>query len=115
MNITGTWLYNEDFEYGKSEGEVELQQQGNEVTGTFSFTEKVENDYEIEVLEKVQGTIKDGKLLLESKQVRALQNNEVIDYLPNTFDIYLISEEKLVGSTYDSEDVCGVFVLKKKI
>lgn len=114
MNISGTWTYIEDFEYGKSEGEVEFTQDGNVVSGIFTFTEIVENDYKINVTEKVKGTMADGKLLLESFEVKALQNGRLIKYLPNTFEVHLVSEDKLVGSTYDNEDVCGVFVLERK-
>jgi hypothetical protein len=114
MNISGIWTYKEDFGFGESEGEVEFTQIGSEVSGTFTFTENVENDYKIDVTEKVKGTISDGKVLLESIEVIALQNNKEIDYLPNNFEIHRILENKLVGSTFDSEDVCGVFVLERK-
>lgn len=113
MNITGKWSYNEDFEFGKSNGEVVLQQEENLVKGTFTFTEEVEDDYRIEVVEKVQGTISDQKVLLKSVDVEAFQNGKKITYLPNNFDVFLTSENKLVGSTYDSEDVCGVFVMER--
>jgi hypothetical protein len=113
MNISGIWIYNEDFGFGKSEGEVKITQAENEVTGTFTFTEKVENAYKIDVVEKAKGIIYDGKVLLESIEVTALQNNKVIEYLPNSFEAHLVSENKLVGSTFDSEDVCGVFVLER--
>ncbi|MEN8116072.1 MAG: hypothetical protein ABFS16_03795 [Bacteroidota bacterium] len=113
MNISGTWKYNEDFGHGKSAGEVKLTQNGTEVTGIFTFTEKVENDYEINVVEKVRGTISEGKVLLESIEVTATQNGCSIDYLPNNFEVHLVSDNKLVGSTNDSEDVCGVFVLER--
>ena len=114
MNITGIWTYNEDFEFGKSEGEVEISQTGNKVTAIFSFTEKVENNYEIDVIEKTKGVISDGKVLLESVEVKAVQDNRKIEYLPNTFEVHLVSENKLVGSTFDSEEVCGVFVMDRK-
>lgn len=114
MNISGTWTYNEDFEYGKSKGEVELTQVGKKVSGIFIFTEEVENDYKINVTEEIQGTIADGKVLLESIKVNALQDGRIIEYLPNNFEVHLVSENKLVGSTFDSEDVCGVFVLERK-
>jgi hypothetical protein len=114
MDITGCWTYNEDFEYGTSLGEVELKQVKNEVTGIFTFTEKVEDNYEIEVTETVKGIVSEGKVLLESVAVTAKQNGIEIEYLPNTFEVHLVSENKLVGSTYDSEDVCGVFVLERK-
>ncbi|NOQ25164.1 MAG: hypothetical protein GQ564_07350 [Bacteroidales bacterium] len=113
MNIKGVWSYNEDFEFGKSTGEVELQQLDDKVSGIFTFTEEVEKDYKIEVVEKVQGTIINGKVLLESVEVKATQNNKEIHYLPNCFDVFLVSENKLVGSTYDSEEVCGVFVMER--
>lgn len=114
MNITGKWSYNEDFEFGKSVGEVELLQEGNMVKGTFTFTEEVEDDYKIDVIEQVQGTISDQKVLLKSVEVEATQNGKRINYLPNNFEVFLTSENKLVGSTYDSEDVCGVFVMERK-
>lgn len=113
MNISGKWDYKEDFEYGKSAGEAEFIQEQNIVKGVFKFTEKVENDYKIEVSEKVKGTISDGKVLLKSVEVNALQDNREIEYLPNSFEVHLVSENKLVGSTYDDEDVCGVFVLER--
>jgi hypothetical protein len=113
MDITGTWKYTEDFEYGKSEGQVELIQAGNEVIGIFTFTEEVEDHYKIDVVERVNGTISEGKVLLKSFKVSAKQDGKEIDYLPNTFEVTLVSEYKLVGSAYDSEDICGVFVLEK--
>ncbi|WP_430973960.1 hypothetical protein [Sunxiuqinia rutila] len=113
MNISGNWTYREDFEYGQSTGQVEFTQTGNEVSGLFSFTEEVENNYRIEVKETVKGTMTDGSLLLESVAVTALQNGVPISYLPNTFEIQHMSENQMVGSTFDSEAVCGVFVLDR--
>ena len=113
MNITGAWTYNEDFEFGKSNGKVDLQQDGDRVNGIFTFTEEVENEYKIEVIEKVQGTIVNERVLLESVEVKALQNNKEIHYLPNCFDVFLVSENKLVGSSYDTEEICGVFVMER--
>lgn len=114
MDITGNWSYSEDFAFGTSIGEVNLIQNGTEVQGTFVFTEKVENDYEIRVTEEVKGTISEGKVLLESTSVTAIQDNQTIPYIPNNFEIHLVSENKLVGSTFDSENVCGVFVMERK-
>ncbi len=115
MDISGIWTYNEDFEYGKSVGEVEITQTGNEVNAVFTFTEEVKNDYRIDVFEKVKGTISDNKVILESQEVTATQNGKEITYLPNNFEVFLVSENKLVGSTYDSDEVCGVFVLERKV
>ena len=79
------------------------------------FTEEVENNYSIQVTEKVKGILSNGKLLLESVEVKALQNGREISYLPNTFETHRITETQIIGSTYDSEDVCGVFVLERKV
>lgn len=113
MNFSGKWTYKEDFEYGKSTGTVELRQSNDCVTGIFTFTEEVKQNYRINVVEHVKGNISDGKVLLESTAVSAIQDGKEIEYLPNTFEVHLVSENKLVGSTFDSEDVCGVFVLEK--
>lgn len=112
MNISGTWNYSEDFEFGKSFGKAELKQNDTEISGVFTFTEEVQGDYRIEVSEHVKGYLKDGKVDLKSTKVTAKQNGNPIHYLHNTFEIKHISENRLVGSTYDSEGVCGVFVLE---
>lgn len=114
MNITGIWTYKEDFEYGKSDGVVEIKQSGNKIVARFPFPEEVKSNYKIEVVEKTKGTISDDKILLESVQVKAIQGNKEIDYLPNNFEVHLVSENRLVGSTYDSEGICGVFVMERK-
>jgi hypothetical protein len=117
MNVTGLWKYKEDFEYGNSIGEVKLIQIEEQLYGEFTFTEKVENgnddDYEINVFEKVKGIISEGKVLLESIEVSAKQDGKVVDYIPNNFELHLISDNKLVGSTYDADDICGVFTLER--
>ena len=113
INISGTWTYKEDFEFGKSEGKVEIIHNKNKVFATFSFTEEVENDYRIKVVEKTEGTISVDTVLLESTEVTAIQDGRKIDYLPNHFEVHLVSKNRLVGSTYDKENVCGVFVMEK--
>ncbi len=93
---------------------VELEQKGNFVKGVFTFTEEVKNDYKIDVVEKVEGIISNGRAILRSVEVTAIQGGQKINYLPNNFEVYLVSENKLVGSTYDSENVCGVFTMERK-
>lgn len=113
MNIEGTWTYHEDFEYGTSTGMVKLTQKGNEVEALFSFTEQVEDDYCIKVEEQARGGVKGNKLVLKSLRCEAYQGDRPIEYLPNNYEIYLTSATRLVGSTYDEANVCGVFVLEK--
>ena len=114
MNVTGLWKYIEDFEFGNSVGEVRLVQMEDTLYGEFNFTEKVEDDYEIIVFEKVKGKIIEGKAILESVEVIAKENDRVVDdYIPNNFELHLISKDKLVGSSYDTENVCGVFTLER--
>ena len=117
MNISGNWNYKEDFEYGVSIGNVKLFQKESKVSGEFSFIEKVNNndtdDYELDILEKVEGYLVKDKLLLESISVVAKSKGIVVEYLPNNFELHIVSDTKIVGSTYDSDTVCGVFVMDK--
>jgi hypothetical protein len=113
MNLSGLWSYNEDFAFGKSTGKVIIRHNYNEVEAEFIFTEKVENHYNIEVVEKTRGQISERKIILESCEVKAIQNGHPIGYLPNTFEIQRITANKMVGSTFDTENVCGVFVMEK--
>jgi hypothetical protein len=113
MDLTGNWNYSEDFEFGNSKGECKITQENNSVFAEFHFTEQVSGDYKIDVYEKTKGEIIDGKLLLESIEVLATDGEKNIGYLPNTYELHLVSDKKLVGSTFDDEIVCGVFVLDK--
>ncbi len=114
MNVTGMWKYKEDFEFGNSVGEVRLVQMDDTIFGEFNFTEIVEDDYEIVVFERLKGKIFEGKATLESIEVLAKENGKIVDdYIPNNFELHLVSENKLVGSSYDAENVCGVFTLER--
>ncbi len=113
-NLSGKWSYSEDFGMGNSSGEVILFHDGNTLTAEFVFTEKVDNGYEIRVEETAIGEIIDGKAILESSEVNAWnKEGELVKYLPNNFEINIMSETKIVGSTYDQDLVCGVFIMNK--
>ena len=67
-----------------------------------------------DLFEKVKGKIVEGKAILESVEVTAKEGDRLLDdYIPNNFELHLISNDKLVGSSYDAENVCGVFTLER--
>lgn len=115
-DLSGKWKYSEDFGQGTSIGEVVLFHNDNTLKAEFVFTEKVDNGYEIHVEESAIGEIIYGKSLLESSAVKAWnKEGELVKYLPNNFEINIISDSKIVGSTYDQDLVCGVFVMEKVV
>ena len=113
MNLTGNWKYNEDFGAGNSVGEVVLLQKDKMLYAEFNFVEQIEGDYRIEVFEKLQGEIKDNKVLLESIEVVARNNEGEIKYMPNSFEVHIVTEKRLVGSSFDADNVCGVFTMER--
>ena len=113
MNLSGNWKYSEDFGAGNSVGEVLLLQKDEMLYAEFSFVEQIEGDYRIEVFEKLQGKIEDNKVLLESIEVIAKNSNGIIKYLPNSFEVHIMSDNKLVGSSFDEDNVCGVFTMER--
>jgi len=113
MNLTGNWKYSEDFGAGNSVGEVVLLQKDEMLYAEFNFVEQIDGDYRIEVFEKLHGEIKENKVLLESIEVIARNSEGEIKYMPNSFDVHIVSENKLVGSSFDADNVCGVFTMER--
>ncbi len=113
-DLNGKWNYSEDFGMGNSIGEVTLFHNDNTLKAEFVFTEKVDNGYEIRVEETCIGEIADGKAVLESSEVKAWnKEGELVKYLPNNFEMNIMSGTKIVGSSYDQDLVCGVFIMNK--
>ncbi len=113
MNLTGNWSYSEDFGAGNSTGEVILKQVEDKLYADFSFVEEIDGDYRIEVQEKLEGEIKNSEVLLKSMEVIARNKNGIIKYLANSFEVHIVSENKLVGSSFDTDNVCGVFIMER--
>ncbi len=114
MNVTGKWIFKEDFSFGKDEGEAELKQVGSEITGTLKFTEFIDEEPPFEVKCELKGSLNGNKILLHVVSYEILNSTIQIEYFPEVRDGIINANGQIVGSSEDEQGVCGVFILEKK-
>ncbi len=112
-NITGTWIYSEDFGFGNDKGKAVLKQDGKKVTGAFEYTERIDDEEPFEVRQMIEGDF-DGELLeIKGVSVELSEGCDIV-YNLDEWEGRLTEEGKIVGSSFDAEGLCGVFVLERE-
>jgi len=113
-NISGHWLFSEEFECGVDKGVAYFEQNGNTIEGYLEYEETIEGEEPFLVKQTVSGSIKGNHLNLKGIKATSPDgtpiNNYNIDILEGTYT----HEGKIVGHSFDIEDICGVFVLARK-
>jgi len=113
MNLSGKWIFKEDFSFGKDEGKAELEQVGHKLFGTLEFTETIEEEAPFKVRCKLEGTIDDNNVVLNVVEFKIIESSEPIDYYPEKREGMINSNGQIVGSSEDEQGVCGVFVMER--
>ncbi|QKG81064.1 hypothetical protein [Tenuifilum thalassicum] len=113
-NITGKWTFNEEFECGTDKGFAYLEQNGERVVGYLEYEECIEDESPFMVRQMVEGTIKGNKIYLKGVEVLSPEGEPLPNYNLDTLEGTYTHEKKIVGHSYDSEDICGVFVMSRE-
>ncbi len=106
-NFTGNWSYSEEFDGGKDVGELVLKQVDNKLEGELRYTEYPDGEEPFAVVQKVEGEVSEGRVMLRGTNVDAADD---IEYFSDSFDGIYTAEGNIVGSSIDAAGVCGVFV-----
>ena len=114
INISGEWKYSEEFDNGKDIGIISITQNGEELIGEMRYTEYFLDHKPLELLQTVRGRIEGNKINLKGQLISFI-NMEYCEYYLDEFDGVYTSEGKIVGSTMDQNNVCGVFVLERVV
>jgi hypothetical protein len=109
--IAGKWSFVEEFECGNDKGFAILTQEGRRITGYLEYEECVEDEPPFFVRQYVEGTITRNHIHLEGVRACDAHGNPMDDYNLDTLEGTYTLEGKIVGHSFDSEDVCGVFVM----
>jgi hypothetical protein len=112
-NISGKWKFSEEFECGIDKGFAFITQNENTITGYFEYQELIEDEEPFMVRQEISGTIHDNRINLKGKKVLNPDGSQIVDYNLDTLEGTLTHEGKIVGHSFDSEDICGVFVLER--
>jgi hypothetical protein len=112
-NISGEWIFTEEFECGMDKGFAFLTQTEAIITGYLEYEESIEGDEPFMVRQEIVGTIHNNQIHLKGERALTPDGTPLNDYNLDILVGTLTHEGKIVGHSFDSEDVCGVFVLIK--
>ncbi len=112
-SLTGKWIFTEEFECGTDKGFAYLEQSGENLVGYLEYEECIEDEEPFLVRQKVEGTIKGNKVLLKGVEAQHPDGKPIPDYNLDVLEGTYTHEKRIVGHSYDSEDICGVFVMTR--
>lgn len=112
-DISGKWKFTEEFECGVDSGYAYLAQNENYITGYLEYEEKIEDEDPFFVRQDISGDITGHQISFQGVKVTDINGNILPDYNLDTLDGTITHEGKIVGHSFDSEDICGVFVFER--
>ncbi|MCL3782528.1 hypothetical protein EMN47_19260 [Prolixibacteraceae bacterium JC049] len=113
FDINGRWKYSEDFGFGTDLGFAEFKYTNEKIHGYLEYTETINGEEPFTIRQHVQGEIIEDKAYFNGISYELLDGDEDIVYNLDTWEGLITDEGKIVGSTFDNEDVFGVFVLER--
>lgn len=114
MNLTGNWIFKEEFETGVNSGFARLSQEGHKIIGTFELTETLKGRAPIHVVQQVEGIVMAGKIIIKGTRIEVTNGgDDSTEYSPDTWEGTLNSSGDIIGSSIDQEGICGVFTMIK--
>ena len=114
-NISGKWKFSEEFECGMDKGLAFFAQNDIAITGYLEYEESIEDEVPFMVRQEISGTIHGNRINLKGVKALNLDGSTINDYNLDTLEGTLTHEGKIVGHSFDSEDICGVFVLSREL
>jgi hypothetical protein len=113
-DISGKWKFTEEFECGMDKGFAIFAQDKDVITGYIEYEEVIEDEEPFRVKQEVSGTIKGNHVELKGVNALSPDDLSIDDYNLDTMAGTLTQEGKIVGHSFDSKDICGVFVLERE-
>jgi len=114
-DISGKWRFTEEFECGMDKGIAFFVQNGDVITGYFEYEETIEDEEPFRVRQEILGTIHGNHINLKGEKALSPDGSIINDYNLDTMEGTLTHEGKIVGHSFDSLDICGVFVLVREV
>jgi hypothetical protein len=114
QNISGKWKFSEEFERGMDIGFAYFIQKDDTISGYFEYKESVDDDDVFIIRQEILGKINGNKISIKGIKALNPDGSIINDYNFDTLEGTLTHEGKIVGHSFDSEDVCGIFVLVKE-
>lgn len=113
-NISGKWKFSEEFECGMDKGIAFFTQNDTEINGYLEYEETIEDEEPFMVRQDISGSIHDNHISLKGEKAIDPNGSPIVDYNLDILEGTLTQEGNIVGHSFDSEDICGVFVLVRE-
>ena len=112
-DISGRWIFSEEFDCGTDNGFADIEQHGNHLSACFEYEECIDEEEPFTIRQHYTGTIDHNRITLVGQRVTDTNNIPFEAYNPDTLEGTYTSEGKIVGHSYDSANICGVFILTR--
>lgn len=115
MDISGNWLFKEEFETGVSTGTAKLFQEGNRLWGEILMTENIKGKSPLHLVQNLAGIVFERKIVLKGVSYNILNGgDDKTEYSLDNWEGSINSEGKIIGSSIDHQGVCGIFVMERQ-
>jgi hypothetical protein len=112
IDLTGFWQMTETYDHGRTSGEVILQQNMAQVTGSVILRDVMDSGKRFSVEEQVIGVMDGKKFLMQGKSVRFIEG-ETSKYDLDTWSGEVRATDIIVGTSIDAKGVKGRFTMTR--
>jgi len=112
-NLSGKWLYEEDYSYGKAKGELFLKQIGRRLIGKIIFLENIETSNSVMVQEFLEGEINGSRIILQATEYDIIHCEGTVAYELDCWKGVMLNEYTIEGESLDSQGIYGSFIFQK--
>ncbi|WP_421765460.1 hypothetical protein [Ekhidna sp.] len=116
-DLTGEWEILEEYQSGRTKGDVVLTQDGNKLSGVLILNDWMHtSDGKVNIFtieERVLGEIIDDKVNIEGIEMKVIYG-KIDNYNLDAWEGTILNNENIVGNSRDAIGVTGNFILKKK-
>lgn len=113
INLSGKWLYKEDFGFGVDTGYAILNFEENKISGFLTYSEQISGDATYMIKQKVSGNFDGLNIKIEGLHVETLPIEESDSYSFDTWEGYLENPKRIVGNSIDESGIEGNFIFEK--
>jgi len=112
-SLSGKWLYEEDYSYGKAKGELFLKQIGKRLVGKIIFLENIDSSNSVMVQEFLEGEINGSRIILQATEYDIIHSEKTIFYELDCWKGVLLNEFTIEGESLDNQGIYGSFIFQK--
>ncbi|MDR0544267.1 MAG: hypothetical protein LBG30_02825 [Odoribacteraceae bacterium] len=112
-DLSGKWLYREEYERGKSTGEMTLRQEGARLSGKIIFMDRADNGESFMMQEQLSGTLDGKKVRLEATEADVIHAERAIEYKLDHWFGLLVDENTIIGLSKDEQEIEGYFTFSR--